>query len=88
MDKLNRIRFMQAGCFAFAVFAYFFVYRKYLLPKPVYNSHSYAQACEYLKGNAQVKQMIGKDIHVMTCNGKQLPFKNEFDFDLILFGTI
>ena len=32
--------------------------------------------------------MLGKEIHVMTCNGKQLPYRNEFDFDIILFGTM
>jgi hypothetical protein len=34
-----------------------------------------------------VKQALGKEIHVMVCNGKRYPFKNEFSFELILFGT-
>lgn len=34
-----------------------------------------------------VKQLLGKEIHVMMCNGRQYPYRNDFDFELILFGT-
>ncbi len=69
------------------VFGYFYVYRKFLMPKTVFMSHSYVQACDYIKSNNIVRQLLGKDIHVMMCNGKQYPYKNDFNFELILFGT-
>lgn len=34
-----------------------------------------------------VKQALGRDIHVMLCNGKRYPYKSDFGFELILFGT-
>ena len=87
LNKLTKIRVYQMGFFASALFGYFYVYRRFLMPKKVYQSHSYVQACDYLTGHKMVQQMLGKDIHVMMCNGKQYPYRNDFDFELILFGT-
>ena len=85
--KLNKIRLYQLAIFAFALFGYFYVYRQFLMPKKVFQSHSYVQACDYLTNHQMVKQLLGKEIHVMMCNGKQYPYRSDFDFELILFGT-
>lgn len=48
VQKLSKIRVYQLGFFAFGLFGYFYVYRQFLMPKKVYQSYSYVQACQYL----------------------------------------
>lgn len=51
INKLTRVRIIQMGCFCGGIFGYFFVYRRFFLPKPVMGSHTFVQACDYLKSN-------------------------------------
>ena len=54
-------------------FFYFFIYRMYLNPKPIYNSVLYHNAVKILKNDREVTRTLGDHLQVMNCNGKTYP---------------
>lgn len=54
MQKLLKIRKMQFGGFLVAMFMYLFVYRRFFMPKSVYNGTVYNQAIRYIRRDKKV----------------------------------
>jgi len=87
IEKMMRIRTYQFGGLGVVAFFYFFVYRKFLAPRPVMNSVVYHQAISFIKQNQKCQSVLGKDFQIMLCNGKMWPFKNDIKFDLVAYGS-
>mmetsp|Transcript_12639 Transcript_12639/g.9167 ORF Transcript_12639/g.9167 Transcript_12639/m.9167 type:complete len:121 (+) Transcript_12639:743-1105(+) len=84
---MGKIRTYQFGAMAAAAFGYFFLYRRFLHPKSIVNSHIYNHTIKYLKAHYRVKELMGGHLQVMNCNGKMYPMSNYVDFELFVFGS-
>lgn len=87
MRKLMKVRKYQLFGFTGLALFYFFVYRKFLHPKSVMNSVAYHNAVKFINHSHQVRQTLGTNLLMMTCNGKNHPLLNTCNFDLIVFGS-
>ena len=85
--KMVKFRSYQFMGIAFAMFFYLVIYRKFLHPKSVHNSLVYNQAITFIKESSKIRREIGAEFQIMTCNGKIYPFKNDINFDLVIYGS-
>ena len=87
MNKAIKMRKWQFLAFTFGGVFYMLVYRRFLHPKSIMNSVLYHNAFNVVKQSSVVQKELGKDIIMMTCNGKIYPLLNNCHFDLVLFGS-
>lgn len=81
MRKYQFVGFTALGFF------YFFVYRMYLNPSPIYNSVLYHNSVKLIKNNPVVTKTLGNHLQIMNCNGKTYPVLQNCQFNLIIFGN-
>ena len=87
MNRMIQIRKYQFVGFTLAGFFYFFVFRIYLHPKPIYNSVLYHNTLKLIRNNSEVSRSLGSHLQIMNCNGKTWPLFNNCAFNVIVFGN-
>ncbi|CAI2372594.1 unnamed protein product [Moneuplotes crassus] len=82
MTKVRKYQFMF---FFGALIGYILLWPR-ISPKPILNSTMYHYAVDLIQKNKFVKQKLGENFMVVSCNGQRIPFLKHPDFEIVAKG--